>query len=396
MRQVIQAFLVLPLRIEPLLQPLNRTDTMLLEGLHIPLTTPFHSDGRINLHKLASNIARYSKTPAAGLIVLGPSGESTLLDDEETREVLRTTAQSAAPDKVLTANISRDSVHATLTLANFAAEQNYDAVLVAPPSFLAPEAGLARLDADMQPIPLLKNWLVELQLYFQAVADRSPLPVILLNVRGRTLFNSQARKVSYHPNIIGLYGASQSPQIQNGTIASMLQHTASIRRDVTVTSVFTAVTARMERATEAASVPVLISANSLANSAAAVAEPPSPAPALRTRAKTVGFQILSANSRSLLEALSAGATGIAPPFAAAAPQACYEVFAAWKDGDQPLAEEKQSRIIAAAKLAEASPAALKHACDLNGYYGGPPRLPHLPLTAAQRAELEQLMQPLRN
>ena len=70
---------------------------MLLEGLHIPLTTPFHPDGRLNRRKLASNVVRYSKTPAAGLIVLGPSGEPTLLSDDETREVLSTAAEEPSP-----------------------------------------------------------------------------------------------------------------------------------------------------------------------------------------------------------------------------------------------------------------------------------------------------------
>ena len=83
---------------------------MLLEGLHIPLTTPFHPDGRLNPRKLAANVVRYSRTPAAGLIVLGPSGEPTLLSDDETREALRTAAESAAPEKVLIAGIARDSV----------------------------------------------------------------------------------------------------------------------------------------------------------------------------------------------------------------------------------------------------------------------------------------------
>ncbi len=89
---------------------------MLLEGLHIPLTTPFHPDGRLNPHKLAANVIRYSKSPASGLIALAPqAGEPTLLTDEETREVLHTVAEAATPEKVLLANISRDSVHATLT-----------------------------------------------------------------------------------------------------------------------------------------------------------------------------------------------------------------------------------------------------------------------------------------
>ena len=103
---------------------------MLLEGLHIPLTTPFHPDGRLNLPKLAANVVRYSKSPAAGLVVLGPSGEPTLLTDDETHEVLRVAVQAAAPEKILIAGISRDSVHATLELARFAAELSYGTLFI--------------------------------------------------------------------------------------------------------------------------------------------------------------------------------------------------------------------------------------------------------------------------
>jgi 4-hydroxy-2-oxoglutarate aldolase len=98
----------------------------------------------------------------------------------------------------------------------------------------------------------------------------------------------------------------------------------------------------------------------------------------------------------MLDSLRSGASGIAPAFAACAPQACYEVFAAWKDGDQPLAEEKKDRLQEAADLAEATPGVLKFGCDFNGYFGGLPRLPHLPPTGLQRAELERLMEGMRN
>jgi 4-hydroxy-2-oxoglutarate aldolase len=345
---------------------------MLLEGLHIPLTTPFHSDGRLALHKLASNVERYSKTPAAGLIVLGPSGEPTLLTDDETREVLRTAAQSAAPEKVLIAGISRDSVRSTLILANFAAEQAYDAVLLIAPEITATNT--------------------ERITYFETIADSSPLPILLLSTTVQPIGSDAIAQLARHPQIIGL--ATSEPAID---IAAILAPTSAVRRDVKVTPTFSAVTQRMETvANSNRNSAMLISATSLTSAVTALAEPPAIAPPLRTRSKSVGFQIISGNSGSLHDALNAGATGIAPAFAAAAPQACFEVFAAWKDGDTALAEEKQARIIAAAQLAEASPAALKFACDLNGYYGGPARLPHLPLTAAQRDELEELMKPLRN
>src|ERR1700729_546120 len=121
---------------------------MLLEGLHIPITTPFHSDGRLHPSKLASNVARYSKTPAAGLIVLAPSAEPTLLSDEETREALQAAVEMASPEKLLIAGISRDSVAATLFLAHFPATLAYDAILLPLPSILEahPEADPSRTE----------------------------------------------------------------------------------------------------------------------------------------------------------------------------------------------------------------------------------------------------------
>ena len=73
---------------------------MLLEGLQLPLTTPFYSDGRINLPKLEYNVARYSRTPAAGFVALSDFGEPTMLSDDETREALRKVAEAAAAEKV--------------------------------------------------------------------------------------------------------------------------------------------------------------------------------------------------------------------------------------------------------------------------------------------------------
>jgi 4-hydroxy-2-oxoglutarate aldolase len=366
---------------------------VLLEGLHIPITTPFHSDGRIALPKLAANVARYSKTPAAGLIVLGPSGEPTLLSDDETRDVLRTAAQAAAPEKVLLAGIARDSVRSVLTLAGFAAEERFDAILVGVPSSLAMES-LGPIDLSNAP-RTVKSRFREQHIFFQTIADRSPLPIVLLSVTGRFLRIPDSVELAFHPNITGILHTGKSVEILTGRIRAHAEAAASVQREVTVTNTFAAVTARMKLAAESAPAPALVSAQSLTGSATAIAE--QPAPALRTRTKSVGFQILSGNSGSLLDALNAGATGIAPAFAAAAPQACYEIYAAWKDGDASLAEEKQQRIQQAAALAESlGPGGLKYACDLNGYAAGLPRLPHLPPAGEQRAALETLMQGLRN
>lgn len=338
---------------------------MLLEGLHIPLTTPFHRDGSVNPHALAANVVRYSLTPAAGLIVLGPAGEPTLLNDDETREVLRIAAQAAAPEKILIAGIARDSAEAVLDLANFAAKQRYDAILVGPPGVLR----------ETQKLELLT--------FLRSIADRSPLPLILLSTVQHPLLTETVIELAAHRNILGFLATHAIAPNE------ILAKTATVTREVTVTNVFAAVTGRVQHASAS-----LISPASLTT---AIAEAPASGPALRTRTRSVGFQIISGTTRAMLDAINAGAVGIAPAFAACAPQACYEVFAAWKDKDQPLASEKQQRIIEAADLiASLGPGALKFTADLNGYAGGFPRLPYLPPTREQRDRIEQLMKPLHN
>jgi dihydrodipicolinate synthase/N-acetylneuraminate lyase len=100
----------------------------------------------------------------------------------------------------------------------------------------------------------------------------------------------------------------------------------------------------------------------------------------------------------MLEGLRAGAVGAMPAFAASAPQATYEVYAAWKDGDQPLADLKQSRISQAINVVEEELglAGIRYASELTGYFGGRPRLPVLPLGGDERERVEQAMKGIRN
>ena len=94
---------------------------MLLEGIFAAMTTPFYPDGRLYLRKLEHNMDRYSRTPIAGVVVLGSTGEAVMLGDDETREVLRVAREAAAAEKVLLAGVTRESALETLKLAEFAA-----------------------------------------------------------------------------------------------------------------------------------------------------------------------------------------------------------------------------------------------------------------------------------
>ena len=99
----------------------------------------------------------------------------------------------------------------------------------------------------------------------------------------------------------------------------------------------------------------------------------------------------------MLRSLQAGAAAVMPALAASVPQSCYEVVAAWKDGDPALAEEKQHRLTRAAQRMEEAlgVAGIKFGCDVNGYFGGQPRLPGLPINGEERLELEAMLRPLR-
>jgi len=344
-----------------------------MEGVFAALTTPFYPDERIYFRKIEANMTRYSRSLLAGMIVLGSTGEAVALDDAETRDVLRASAQAAAPDKVLIAGVGRESVKGTVALAEAAAELRYDAVLVRPPSYYATNL----------PTPAILN-------YFRSVADHSPLPVILYNIPKCVPYQIPIEliaELAQHPNIIGIKDSSGSVDRIRNTVAATKN---APRRTVSVTQVFEAVTARM------LSMPVdpagsFVPASELAIGTSIAVAPPTAPPKMRSR--ELGFQVLCGSAGVLFESLQVGATGGILAFGACAPQACQEVYLAWKDHDLALAAEKQKRIAGPNKriVVELGIAGVKHACDFNGYYGGRPRAPLLALSAEEKAEVEKLL-----
>ena len=351
---------------------------MLLEGIFPAITTPFHTDGGLYLRKLEMNVERYSRAPVSGLVVLGSTGEAVMLSDEESREVLRTARAAASPQKVLLAGVGRESAVATLKLAEFAAGQQYDAVLVRTPSYYSPQ---------MQVLEMLT--------YFRMVADRSPLPVVLYSIPKFTKYELSIELVaelSQHPNIIGIKDSSGSIE----RVAQLVSVTRNApRRTTVVTNVFTAFTNRMLQE-QALADTTFVPADVLGLGAPAAIAPPGPKIATRTR--EVGFQVLSGSPDNVKEALDTGASGAVLAFGACAPQACQEIYMAWKDNDAKLAQLKQERIKEASRIVAGKfgVPGIKFACDLNGYYGGVPRVPLLPLKAEEQSVVTKAMEDVRN
>jgi 4-hydroxy-2-oxoglutarate aldolase len=351
---------------------------MLIEGIFAAVPTPFYPDEKIYFRKLEANMAHYSRGLLAGMLLLGSTGEASMLDDAESRDVLRVAGEATAPEKVLIAGVGRESVKSTVELAEAAARFQYDAVLVRTPTYYA---------RQMSSAAVLH--------YFRSVADRSPLPVLLYNIPRCVPYDIPIEviaELAHHPNIIGIKDSSGNMERIRGAIESTRN---APRRTVTVTPIFEAVTARMlTPKTEGAG--SFISSGDLGTGVALAAA--SPAAPIKTRTKDVDFHVLSGSTAGLLESLEAGAAGAILGFAACAPQACQEVYLAWKDHDLKLAQEKQQRIAGPSRrvVGELGISGVKYACDFNGYYGGRARSPLLPVSAAERAEIEGLLAGIRN
>jgi dihydrodipicolinate synthase/N-acetylneuraminate lyase len=259
-----------------------------------------------------------------------------------------------------------------LELTEHAAKLGYDVALVRTPHYYKPQMRAAEMLA-----------------FYRFVADRSALPILLYSVpayTGYDLPEDLVTALAEHANIVGIKESGGDVE----KIRRMVAATRHIKRQA-------AVTGRMLAAPFAGNAPTseFVSAAALGGTPVATAPPKS---TVKTRTKEVGFQVLAGAAQKLKASLDAGAVGAVLAFADAAPTACFEILAAWKDGDMQLAEEKQQRIRDAATtiVGKHGVPAVKYAMELNGYYGGPPRLPLLPLDAAVKSEVERLMADIRN
>src|SRR6478609_7655578 len=164
--------------------------TRSIGGILPPIPTTFDSTGQVDRRGMAENVRRWSKTSLSGILALGSNGEASLLDDDESDAVLNTVREELPGDKFLLAGVGRESTRATIAAASRAARSGANAVLVRPPSAFR---------AQMTPDALLKH--------FTAVADASPIPVLLYNPPGPTgitLNLPVVARLAEHPNVIGM------------------------------------------------------------------------------------------------------------------------------------------------------------------------------------------------
>lgn len=105
------------------------------------------------------------------------------------------------------------------------------------------------------------------------------------------------------------------------------------------------------------------------------------------------FLTLVGSASTLYESLELGAVGAILALACAFPDLCAEIYDSSRAGDRPRAQLLAQKLIAPAKIfgAQYGISGLKYALDRLGYYGGPARLPLLPVNEAATSEIDAVL-----
>ncbi len=106
---------------------------------------------------------------------------------------------------------------------------------------------------------------------------------------------------------------------------------------------------------------------------------------------------VATSGAELAQAFAAGANAAIVEFANAVPYTAISIWEAHRTREYDAALDWQNRIARAVELTakKYGVAGLKHAMDLNGYYGGPPRLPLIGLTPQAKQEIEDAFDGLK-
>src|SRR5712691_12130775 len=163
---------------------------MNLAGVFAPIPTPFDDRDRVDTARLRTALARWVRKPLTGFVVLGSNGEAVLMDDFESDQVIVAAREAVPRDKRFIVGTGRESTQAAIKASKRAAEHGADAVLVRTPGFFKTQM---TTDAFVR--------------HYTAVADASPIPVLLYNftaLTGVNLLPAAVTRLATHPNIVGM------------------------------------------------------------------------------------------------------------------------------------------------------------------------------------------------
>lgn len=275
----------------------------------VPAVSTFHADGALDRGAFDFNISAHLEHGVDGVLVAGSSGESALLDDDDRRTLLEWARERVPSEKWLLAGVGSESTRQTIARAKDAKAIGADAVLVVSPHYY--------LKRMTEPALLA---------HFRAVADASPLPVMLYNIpvyAHVVLSPALVHEMAQHENVIGMKDS-------------------------------------------AGNLPVL---------------------AEYVKAQSDTFRVMTGSGATVVPALDAGAAGAILAIALYAGPTVRLMVDAYRAGRRDEAAALQVRLapIAADIGGALGPAGIKAAMEMAGLKGGPTRGPLLPVTAEELA-----------
>ncbi|HET9949684.1 MAG TPA: dihydrodipicolinate synthase family protein [Longimicrobiales bacterium] len=284
-----------------------------LGGTFLPVTTPFDPvTGDVDVVAFRANLRHWLRSPIRGILVAGTTGEAALLDDDERLALLEAARDVVPADRLLLAGTGAESTRRTIRLCAAAAAAGADAVLVSPPAFFR---------GAMTPEALVRH--------FRAVADASPVPVLVYQVplamSTLDLPSGLVAELARHPNVVGIKDSRGKLEMVGELV--------------------------------------------------------------RLAGGAEGFQVLVGSGQILYGALETGAVGGIVAVGLLATDAAAEIPRAYAEGRASDAGRLQERIAPLHRgiVAGLGVPGVKRALDLLGLRGGTPRPPLLPL-AAERTE----------
>jgi len=169
------------------------------------MVTPFKEDGSVDYDQANKLALALLDSGSDGLIVVGTTGESPTLTQQEEQQLFREIKQVVGDRGVVIAGTGSNNTAEALKTTRAAEEIGVDGCLLVVPYYNKPsQEGLYR--------------------HFKAIADNTSLPCILYNVPSRTvtsLSSDTAIRLSHVDNIIGVKEASGNL----GEIAAIIENT---------------------------------------------------------------------------------------------------------------------------------------------------------------------------
>ncbi len=289
---------------------------IILRGIYPPLPTFFDAHEELDLATLQRHIRNLKGSGIAGYVVMGTNGEAVHLTSDERARVIEAARDAAGGDARILAGCGEQSTRGTIANCQQAARCGADIALVLLPFYFK-----GRMDNHA------------LIAHYRAVADSSPLPVVIYNMPANTagldLDAATICTLAAHPNIVG----------------------------------------------------VKDSAGNMAKLAQIVAQVPS------------HFRVLAGSAGYLLPALAVGAVGAIAALANIFPREVCRVQDLFLAGQLEEARILQARLAPAnaAVTTTYSVPGLKAALELTLGYGDPPRSPLQALTEQERNQLAKIL-----